>query len=873
MGDLQRWIEQAAVMPRAARASALTCILLFSMLAVSVTSLADSAARATACAETDVVELPGQFTVVDQGCHQIDLGVLTPGQVVEFDIAADDAFDFLVFNSNALTVYTNDQLYRNNTFWESDTVFESMNGTNRWHWTTPATSSLRWYVILDNLDHPGDEDEGDLGGITVTIDITINFITPDPWSVHDNIVRLGINDHQQLLGPSVLTLDGGTQVSIEAIALQGEPDLFILTSAQRDTYFAGNGAQFRVSGADLFSITTDGSVAWTVPAEYSGVGVYLFADNKDGPTGGGDGDDDAALTVMVTLLPVLSATIDDDLLGDLDVGDTATVTANNTPNLSLQVDEGSYEWDLDDDGTIDATGSWSEVSFDVPGDHLISLKVAGVDGRTDTSNHTITVRDQSAPTAIISGSGDLIRGFGETFTMSSNSQDNWMISREEWWVDGALFQENNGTLNTFTHSFSVGGEHVVELKVYDGASLYDNDTTLVTIRDSTRPVVGLIEGPSELTAGDSGTWSLQANDGESAILTWSWDFDKDDGANDMDATGSQATWSFRKAGNYWVTCTVTNEENISSPAEMLVVVKAAPSTGLGATIDFAGPAIGVLLLIVLGVGGFFGWRRWRDGQALRELANQEMARAAAEEESTAEPTAEEQLSMFAPAGSRVVSSRSGAEAEMAEIAGAGYGAAAAEQSAVMLGGQTQVSAADSELLAAFDEPEVVPEKVVMAEQKTTKAAADSAGEKPAEQKSATADSAPAAQKPAAGAATVISSGIELPSVMKKAVEARVEADSSKATPAAAPATEFAPEAAPAAAPAPESTPTSAAASVAEPAPAVASPAAPTSVTSGTIEVIGECGSCGQRYAVDMPSTITEARLDCPKCGSRNNIRR
>lgn len=861
MGDLQRWIEQAASMPRAARASALAVVLLLSMLTASAITVADTSARATACAETDVDELPGLFNVLDQGCHQIDLGYLTPGQIVEFDISADDSFDFLVFNSNALTVYTNDQSYRDNAYWEEDTVFESLSGNARWHWAVPETSEMRWYVILDNLDHPGDDDQGDLGGLTVAIDVNISFPSQGIWAVHDNLVRLGINDHQQLLGPSVLTLDGGTQVSIEAIALQGEPDLFILTAAQRDTYLAGNGAQFRVSGADLFSITADGSVAWTVPSEHSGEGVYLFADNEDGPTGGGDGDSDAAVTVMVTLLPVISATIDDDLQGDLDVGDVATVTANNTPNLSQQVDEDAYEWDLDADGEIDATGAWADVSFDTPGDHVVTLKVAGVDGRTDSTDHTISVKDQTGPTAIISGSDDLIRGFGETFSLSSNSQDNWMIDREEWWVDGSLFQQDNGTQNTFTHSFSVGGAHHIELKVYDGESLFDNDTAMVTIQDTTRPIVGSIEGPSELTAGDSGTWSLQANDGESATLSWSWDFDKDDGANDMDATGSQATWTFSKAGNYWITCTVTNEENISTPTEMLVVVKAAPSSGLGAGIDFAGPAFALLLVIGLAVGGFFGWRRWRDAQALKVLANEEIARITAEQESTQEPTQEEQLSMFAPAGSRVVSSRSGAETEMAEIAGAGYGASEAVESAAMLGVQTQVSDGDSELLAAFDEPEIKPEPAVTPVQKA-------AAQEPA----------PVAEKPAAGGATVISSGIELPSVMKQAVETPAEVAAAAPAPAPEPAVEPAP--APAPAPAVESTqptPAHAPTPTAEPTPAptpVAEPTpAPAAVAEGTIEVIGACASCGQRYAVDMPSSINEARIDCPKCGSRNNIHR
>ena len=147
---------------------------------------------------------------------------------------------------------------------------------------------------------------------------------------------------------------------------------------------------------------------------------------------------------------------------------------------------------------------------------------------------------------------------------------------------------------------------------------------------------------------------------------------------------------------------------------------------------------------------------------------------------------------------------------MAQIAGVGDGYGAQQTPVV-----TQSSGIDdTELLSAFEEP--APEPVAEPEPK------------PAEQPTPVAPSE---------RASVLSSGIELPDVLSQ---------TGQQSPTVAPIPE------------PEPEPVSQA-----PAPAVAQ----------TTEVVGSCGECGQRYAVDMPLDIQQAQIDCPKCGNRSTIRR
>jgi len=830
MGDLEMEMSGGGDMPRPRWAILAIAVLLLS----SVPSTGAAEGRAVSCTTTDLGLLPGQFNIADQGCEQVALGSLVPGTVVEFDLSANTDFDLLVFRANALPVYANEQSYRSDIYWASETVFESLTGNARWHWTVPLDESeTNWYVVLDNMAHTGDDGMGSQGGGTVTIDLDITFPATNYWTLHDGLVQLGVNSHQKLVDENLLILDEGSQISISGIPMSGDADVFILTENQRLSYLDGNSPEFRVTGADLLMITAEGSTSVTIDETHANQPLYLYVDNEVGPTGGGDGQTDAALTVVVTLLPVLDATISGMDNMALDVGESITLSANNTPNLSDQINTAAHEWDLDADGTYELTRSWAEIEWDTPGNRTVNLRVHGVDERVDTVSVTYNVADQTPPLAIINGGTDLVRGYSEDFTLASSSTDNHLIAFEEWWVNGNLHTNASGTGNSFTHSFGTPGNHTVTLKSFDASGLSDSVMVTVTVTDRTPPQPGTIVGPSEMMVGEQGTWSLNANDPQSAGLTWTWDFDRShdadgdgDSKNDVQATGSQVSWTFNKAGSHSITATVTNDAGMSTEEEISVHVEAEPVSA-SSTSEMVVYAFGALGLLVLAVGAFLFYQRFRQREAHDELIQAEAARRAAEDdESAREPDHSEQLSMFSRDSNDGSGGWSGSARgdDMADIAGvgAGYGAQVVTQT-------QPASAEDAELLAAFDDPveeapAVEPEPEVKAEPKP----------------------APVAR------ASVLSSGIELPGVLHDVAKREATAAAAVASPASVD-------------PTPAPAPTVAAAPSPAPAPVQAS--------SATTEVTGACNACGQRYAVDMPEGISEARIDCPKCSARNTIRR
>ena len=73
---------------------------------------ADASRGVVICAGADMEMMPANWEVQDQSCVRVDLGVLQQGETISFDISTDSEIDILLFSSNAITVYQNEQSYR-----------------------------------------------------------------------------------------------------------------------------------------------------------------------------------------------------------------------------------------------------------------------------------------------------------------------------------------------------------------------------------------------------------------------------------------------------------------------------------------------------------------------------------------------------------------------------------------------------------------------------------------------------------------------------------------------------------------------------------------------------------------------------------------
>ena len=701
------------------------CVMQRSSVALMVLLLLTSSAPAIdatgkgviSCTPADLDMVPASWNIDDGACVRIDLGVLSAGDTLSFDVSADTNVDILLFSASSISVYQNEQNYRLDSVWHSDSVFESFQGDGTWHWTAPDDrGDTRWYLVLDNMAHPQDQGEGAQAGSLATVVLDVQEVDSPVFGIVDTIVRLDSGGHSVLAGP--LVLDEGTQVNIFVTTMQGAPDIFLVTGTQMEFYEQGTTANgMDDNNADMLLVLEERSISWSVNSDYSGQELYLVVDNRPGPPSGGAGTGFVATTVVMDLIPILQPTITNASdLATIDVGAEVILDASNTPNFSDQIDsENGFQWDTNGDGFYDFSGSTITVSWAEPAEISIGLRAVSQDGRSATVYLNTTIQDISPPDVSLSASDIIRKDFDDELLLTANIDDNWGIYSVEWLVDDAVIQ-NYSSWNwqdgkTFTFRFDssyLAGNHDVTIRVTDNEGQVTERTAIIDLYDSTPPLVpqqtvettAILGQPIQLTA--------EAIDAESPTLTYFWDLDiqtdaNSDGImnNDMDASGSSITEIFQQKGTYEIVCTIVNEAGASTQVTYLVSVRSSSDDGSGLSPMMLGMAAVVLLIIIIAIIGMITWRRMSNARLEALLEEQ----AAAEEEKPRELSVEEQKAMYGAGSATLDQPTSMSTTSQFGQYGTGMSGASDPQATI----SEDAAMGDSDLEALMSTPEPISE--------------------------------------------------------------------------------------------------------------------------------------------------------------------
>ena len=643
--------------PRVMQRSSVVLMVLL-LLTTSAPAIDAAGKGVISCAPAVLGDLPSSWDIDDGACVRIDLGTLSPGDTLSFDVSSDTNIDILLFSGSSISVYQNEQNYRLDSVWHSDSVFESFQGDGTWHWTAPDDrGDTRWYLVLDNMAHPQDQGEGAQGGSLATVVLDVEEVDSPVFGIVDTIVRLDSGEHSVLAGP--LVLDEGTQVNIFVTTMQGAPDIFLVTGTQMEFYEQGTTANgMDDNNADMLLVLEERSISWSVNSDYAGQELYLIVDNRPGPPSGGAGTGFVATTVVMDLIPILQPTITNSSdLAIFDVGAEVVLDASNTPNLSNQIDsETGFQWDTNGDGFFDASGSSITISWNEPAQFTIGLRAVSQDGRSATVYLNTTIQDISPPDVSLSASDTIRKDFDDELLLTANIDDNWGIYSVEWLVDETVIQnysswnwEDGKTFTfRFDSSYSAGNREVM-IRVTDKEGQVTERTAIIELYDSTPPLVPQQTVERTVILGQPTTLTAEAIDAESPTLTYFWDLDTNtdsnsDGImdNDMDASGSAITQTFQQKGTYEIVCTIVNEAGASTQVTYLVSVRSSSDDGTGLSPMTIGIIATVLLIIIIAGIGMITWRRMSNARLEALLEEQ----AAAEEEKPRELSVEEQKAMY-----------------------------------------------------------------------------------------------------------------------------------------------------------------------------------------------------------------------------------
>ena len=616
----------------------LVAILMVSLLLIPAATSQTSGRDEPNCAPPLNISQISNVLTIDGGvCVIIDLGVLQPGDVYDFDLfIVDDAIDFLLFDQTGILTYDAGQTYRSQINEKGST--ENALGDYEFHWKVPSTNSAKtWYAVLDNLVHDGDQGLGDQGGLRSSVAISVTRLTESYWTPYHDVLSVESGEYSTLLSGQDLTLDAGTTIDITAWALEGEADVYLQTKAMNERYQNGEVGSKFIEDIDLRAVSNSASDSWVVPQGLDGEELVVIVDNTDTPAGGGDGTQDIRITVRVELAPVLSPIISSDDGGTVSLGETLVLNANQTPNNSDQLL--SFSWDLDasidtdndgdlvnDDeqqGTL-VSGVWSTI-----GNKTVTLKAIYRNGQTATTTFVVNVIDTVAPTPKITSNAELFSGGWKTrigvqiaFSCSSSTDDD-AVSSCFWQWDG----NKTSTDSSISTTWNDIGTYPVNLTVFDQSGNSDSIQVDVVVDDQTVPVLenlSIEQLPSSAIEGDALKFSISATDAydQPFQLRYHWDLnpaiDSDqngDPNDDPDYVGSDVEFELSNPGRADIVVTVFDQSGNEDSHAFSVNVAAQSEPG-----SVIGILMVVLFVVVITLGvAMIGYRRWQYGIAIELL--------------------------------------------------------------------------------------------------------------------------------------------------------------------------------------------------------------------------------------------------------------
>jgi len=216
-------------------------------------------------------------------------------------------------------------------------------------------------------------------------------------------------------------------------------------------------------------------------------------------------------------------------------------------------------------------GTWTNVSLTVTDRNA---------GTNKTPNRTIKVNRLP----VVSFTPDYPQVVGPTlpfdvaFDGRASSDVDGTVASYRWVVDGTgqTFSAAN-----FTRTYNSTGEFLVRLTVTDndgGATTLDRPALVRANRPPTAVITNPVSSSARIDNAEPFAWTFThaSTDADGTIAGQSWDFG--DGNTSTDAA---PTYTYANAGVYTVKLTVTDNNGVSSTAQVVVTANAAPTAVIG----------------------------------------------------------------------------------------------------------------------------------------------------------------------------------------------------------------------------------------------------------------------------------------------------
>ena len=262
---------------------------------------------------------------------------------------------------------------------------------------------------------------------------------------------------------------------------------------------------------------------------------------------------------------------------------TVTLDASNStdPDGRLR----SLEWDVDDDGSYERTGTTIEWSRSTPGTYTVGLRATDSMGGTNTTATTIAVVDELPPSITdlnknVSSADVRVTRVG----FSVRAHDDDAVSEYRWDFDGDGTIDARTNTSKTTHTYAELGDVSPTITVVDTTGHTATSTFQpVNVADETAPSPA-ISGSSSAVVDVETAFSAANSTDNSQIVEYRWDFDGDGRTDETTVTATTSHTYTEPGKSYTVSVTAVDRGNNTASASIRVRVRANTRPDLETTV-------------------------------------------------------------------------------------------------------------------------------------------------------------------------------------------------------------------------------------------------------------------------------------------------
>jgi PKD repeat protein len=245
-----------------------------------------------------------------------------------------------------------------------------------------------------------------------------------------------------------------------------------------------------------------------------------------------------------------------------------------------------YDWDFDNDGTIDLADGGVSVphDYDPAGTYTARVVVTDDDGLTDDDTTQLFVNPNLVPpvaAGVASQQGTSTIG---NLDGDLSTDVDGTIVKYEWDFDNDDTYDFEATSPSTVHDFGAYGAFTVGLRVTDNDNLTDEADIPLTLTEPANvpPVAALTATPASGTADPQldVVWDASAStDSDGTIVTYDWDMDND-GTFEITDGGPTQNASYTTTGLHTVGVQVTDDDGATDSTTADVDVNLPPVAAL-----------------------------------------------------------------------------------------------------------------------------------------------------------------------------------------------------------------------------------------------------------------------------------------------------